>query len=99
MLEKSGAVVYSNQLLIRNGQQAVLTLIPAGGKNEYSLITNNTGKHSLSVFNTNGQVVKQVNLSGNSSNLINFNMLPNGIYSVLVQSADRKETVRLFIHQ
>ena len=98
LLEKSGAVVYSNQVIIRNAKQAFFSLISTGAKNEYRVISGNSEKRTITVINTSGQVVKQFYLEGIGGGTINLNNLPSAIYSIVIQQADKKEIVKAFVY-
>jgi len=99
LIEKNGGIVYSYQLMIRNGKQTKLSLIAAGASNEYRLITNNNGLHHISIINTSGQLIKRMSVAGGNNSVINLNDLTNGIYAVTLQTGDQKETVRIFINK
>ncbi len=98
LIERSGAVIYSTQVLIRNGQQVALSLVPTGSKNEYRLISSNRGNCNICIVNTNGQVVKQFVSGSNDNNIINLNNLPSALYSIIVQQEDKREIVRAFVY-
>jgi hypothetical protein len=99
LIEKTGTIVYSNQLMIRNGKQTKLSLIPTGGKNEYRLISNNNGKHLINVINVAGQVVRRLNLAGITANTsFSLESLSSGIYTIMVQNDVEKEVSRVFVH-
>ncbi len=97
LLEKSGTVIYSNQVIIRNAKQAFFSLVSTGAKNEYRVISGNSEKRNISVINTNGQIVKQFNLEGISNNIISLNDLTTAVYSIVIQQADKKEIIRVFV--
>ena len=97
VLEKSGAVVYSNQVIIRNAKQAFFLLVSTVAKNEYRVISGNSDKCNITVINTNGQTVKQLNLEGICNSTISLNNLPSAIYSIVIQQADKKEIVRAIV--
>ena len=97
LLEKSGTVVYSNQVIIRNAKQAFFSLASTGAKNEYRVISGNSEKRNISVINTNGQIVKQFNLEGIGNNIISLNSLTTAVYSIVIQQANKKEIVKVFV--
>ena len=98
LLEKSGAVVYSNQVIIRNVKQAFFSLVPTGAKNEYRVLSGNSEKRSITVINTSGQVVKQFYVDGIGGGTFNLNNLPSAIYSIIIHQADKKEIVKAFVY-
>jgi len=98
LVEKDGTIIYSYQLLLRNGKQTKLSLLPTGNNNEYRLISNNNGKHLVSVINFAGQVVKQLNLSNNSNNSsIYLGGISSGVYTIMIQNELERETSRILI--
>ena len=98
LIEKAGTIVYSNQLLIRNGKQTKVSLIPTGGKNDYRLISNNNGKHLITIINSAGQVLKQLNFAGITSNTsINLEGLSRGLYTAIIQNNEEKEIYRVLV--
>ena len=97
LLEKSGTVVYSNQVIIRNAKQAFFSLVSTGVKNEYRVISGNSDKRTITVINSNGQIVKQLNLEGIGNSTISLNNLPSAIYSIVIQQVDKKEIVKAFV--
>ncbi len=98
LLEKSGAVVYSNQVIVRNAKLAFFSLVSTGAKNEYRVVSGNSEKRSITVVNTSGQIVKQFYLEGIGGGTINLNNLPSAIYSIVIQQADKKEIVKAFVY-
>jgi hypothetical protein len=98
LIEKTGTIVYSNQLLIRNGKQTKLSLIPTGSKNEYRLISNTNSKYLINVINVAGQLVKQINLAGITANTtISLVGLFSGVYTIMIQNTVEKEVSRVFL--
>ena len=97
LLEKSGNVVYSNQVIIRNAKQAFFSLVSTGSKNEYKVISSNCEKRNVTVINTSGQIVKQFNLHGIDNNTISLNNLSSAVYSIVIQQADKKEIVKVIV--
>ena len=98
LLEKSGAVVYSNQVIVRNAKLAFFSLVSTGAKNEYRVVSGNSEKRSITVVNSSGQIVKQFYLEGIGGGTINLNNLPSAIYSIVIQQADKKEIVKAFVY-
>jgi len=98
LIEKTGTAVYSNQVVIRNGKETKVSLIPTGGKNDYRLISNNNGKHLITIINSAGQVLKQLNFAGITTNTsINLEGLSRGLYTAIIQNNEEKEICRVLV--
>lgn len=73
--------------------QMIMNLYPNPANQWMNLQTTQNDRYLIKIMNLNGQVVKQMDISGNKFS-INIQDLPNGLYFINIQSSQRSQTIK-----
>lgn len=95
--ENTGAIIYSRQLMVKNGKTNGFELLPTGTKNEFKLYSNYNTPHQIQVVNLNGQTLMQLRFGANQQQTISLQHLSAGIYPVIIQAGDHIEVNKIWV--